>query len=180
MYVLQLGPEGLTGRLLFGSYTVFAPEVAGFMVLANAPVSAVLRKMRNKRSMASTVRKSVFLQSPIYGCAVFEGPKYGIWRLCPYVFSKRCMNVSSPACEMLSGLVYSEEGSLKFSAEKGKERKRNKEIKPAGSCITDHSKCIHMLCNEGGIISRKMVYSEEGSLKFSAAKGKERKGNKVP
>ena len=65
MYVLQLGREGLTERLLFGSYTVFAPEVGGFMVLANAPVSAVPRKTRNKRSMAFKITEGVFMQNPM-------------------------------------------------------------------------------------------------------------------
>ncbi|KAF9676544.1 hypothetical protein SADUNF_Sadunf08G0013100 [Salix dunnii] len=59
-------------------------QVAGLMVLANAPVSAVLRKMRNKRSMAFTITKGILLQNPIYGCKVFEerwqGSKFGIKR----------------------------------------------------------------------------------------------------
>ncbi|KAJ6428755.1 hypothetical protein OIU84_020425 [Salix udensis] len=68
MYVLQLGPDGLTRRLLLGPYTVFAPEGGGFMVfivLANAPVSEVLRKTRIIRSMAFTITEgTVFMQNP--------------------------------------------------------------------------------------------------------------------
>ncbi|KAF9676541.1 hypothetical protein SADUNF_Sadunf08G0012800 [Salix dunnii] len=88
MYVLQLGAEGLTGRLLFGSYTVFEPEVASimvFIVLASTPVSAALRKMRNKRSMAFSITKGVFLQNPMAIKISRRGDREQI--LAPYLLS---------------------------------------------------------------------------------------------
>jgi hypothetical protein len=71
----QLGEDGATGRLLFGSYTSFAPGGGGgfmlFKVLASAPVSiAVLLKMRRTRITALASTRGVlmqisFMQNPI-------------------------------------------------------------------------------------------------------------------
>ena len=67
MYVGQLGEDGATGRLLFGSYTlVVAPGAGGgfrlFKVLASAPVSIALLKMRRTRSRALASTRSVFME----------------------------------------------------------------------------------------------------------------------
>jgi hypothetical protein len=67
MYVAQLGEDGATGRLLFGSYTLLvAPGAGGFMlfkvVLASAPVSIAPLKMRRTRITALACKRSVFMQ----------------------------------------------------------------------------------------------------------------------
>jgi hypothetical protein len=66
MYEGQLGEDGLTGRLLFGSYTSFAPGGSGgfmpFKGLASAPVSIVLLKMRRTRSIALASTRGVFME----------------------------------------------------------------------------------------------------------------------
>jgi hypothetical protein len=66
MFEAQLGEDGATGRLLFGSYTSSAPGGGGFMlfkVLASAPVSiAVLVKMRRTRITALASTRGVFMQ----------------------------------------------------------------------------------------------------------------------
>lgn len=67
MNVEQLGEDGGTGRLLFGSYTlVVAPGAGGgfrlFKVLASAPVSIALLKMRRTRSIAFASTRGVFME----------------------------------------------------------------------------------------------------------------------
>jgi len=65
MYETQLGEDGGTGRLLFGSYTSFAPGGGGgmpFKGLASAPVSKALLKMRRTRSIALASTRGVFME----------------------------------------------------------------------------------------------------------------------
>jgi hypothetical protein len=67
MYVRQSGEDGGTGRLLFGSYTLLdAPGGGGgfmlFKVLASAPVSIALLKMRRTRSIALASTRVVFME----------------------------------------------------------------------------------------------------------------------
>jgi len=67
MNVAQLGEDGATGRLLSGSYTLLvAPGAAGgfmlFKVLASAPVSIALLKMRRTRITALACTRSVFME----------------------------------------------------------------------------------------------------------------------
>ena len=64
----QLGEDGATGRLLFGSYTLLvAPGGGGFMlfkVLASAPASIALLKMRRTRIIALASTRAVFMEIP--------------------------------------------------------------------------------------------------------------------